>query len=64
MTVICKVEKCPYRSGSGFCKRKILLITSNGSCGNIFKENGIIRQNWMSAIDENLIQGSNKEEHE
>ena len=55
MTVICKVEKCPYRSGSGFCKRKILLITSNGSCGNIFKENGIIRQNWMSAIDENLI---------
>ncbi len=39
-TVVCKVEKCPYRSKSGFCRNKLTYINVNGACGHIYNDRG------------------------
>lgn len=57
VTVVCKIEQCPYRSKNGFCRNRVLLINLNGSCGHIYDKNGQIKSNWQEPIDERFMDG-------
>ena len=54
-TVVCKVEKCPYRSKSGFCRNKLTYINVNGACGHIYNDRGQIYRNWQQPIEEKYM---------
>ena len=64
MTVICKVELCPYRSRNGFCRNRVLCITENGLCGHIYNRNGQMNPNWQQKIDEKFMAGYHYQEEE
>ena len=64
MTVICKVDRCPYRSKNGFCRNKVLPINSNGFCGHIYDKNNNVKANWLDPVDESFIQGYKPKETE
>ena len=46
VTVVCKVKECPYISKNGFCRNKVVSITSNGLCGHIYNEQGQVKPHW------------------
>lgn len=52
ITVVCKVMQCPYRTGNGFCNNRLLSITSSGLCGHIYKDDGVVKNNWMIKAQE------------
>lgn len=37
--IICKINQCPFRSGSGFCLNRLVVINENGVCNWITKHN-------------------------
>lgn len=57
MLIVCKVEGCPYRSKNSFCRNRVTLINSNGTCGHIFNENGVVKDHWQQPIDEIYMDG-------
>ena len=54
MVTVCKVKQCPFNSGMGFCRNKVLSITENGLCGHIYDKRGQLKQNWQERIDEEM----------
>ena len=46
MTVVCKVNNCPFKSNENFCKNPLVSITQNGQCGWIFNKNGAVKVGW------------------
>ena len=46
MTVVCKVNNCPFKSNENFCKNPLVSITQNGQCGWIFNKNGVVKIGW------------------
>jgi len=32
MTVVCKIQACPFHSTSGFCRKRFLVIQENAVC--------------------------------
>jgi len=51
VTVVCKVDYCPYKSINGFCKNRVLSITKDGRCGHIYDKNGCVKSDWQDKID-------------
>lgn len=54
MTVICKVNQCPYRSESGFCKNNFISMTQQGACGQIYNKYGEIKEDWQNIAKEEV----------
>ena len=46
MTVVCKVDNCPFKSNENFCKNPLVSITLNGQCGWIFNKSGAVKKGW------------------
>lgn len=46
MTVVCKVDKCPFRTTNGFCKNQLVSINTIGQCGWIFDSHGTVKWGW------------------
>ena len=43
--VICKIPQCPYRSSSGFCLNRLVVINEQGVCQHLTKSN------WQQPIE-------------
>ena len=55
MIVVCKVAGCPYKSGSGFCRNRVVKITPNGNCGHLYDDRGQVRRDWAEKIEEEFM---------
>lgn len=44
--VICKNSQCPYRSNSGFCLNRLVVINEQGVCQHL------TRRDWHEPIEE------------
>lgn len=44
--VICKISQCPYRSSSGFCLNRLVVINEQGVCQHLTKSS------WQEPIEE------------
>ena len=64
MVVVCKVEICPYRSKSGFCRNRLLKITDNGFCGHIYNNYGQQNRGWKDPIEDIWMDGYKPQEKE
>lgn len=62
MTVVCKVDGCPYKSKSSFCRKRVLGITNNGLCGHIYDNNGNVKVKWREPVDVMYMDGFNYQE--
>ena len=51
MVVVCKVQLCPYRSSHNFCKKRVLGITNQGFCNQIYDKRGQVKMNWQQKND-------------
>lgn len=53
MVVICKIEPCPFRSSSGFCRNKLLSIDQQGRCKHLYDP----AHNWRDPVSEDQMDG-------
>ena len=35
--IVCKINQCPFRSESGFCLHRCVVINENGQCDHLIK---------------------------
>lgn len=47
MTVVCKVDGCPYKSEKNFCKKNFLSLNNRGQCMQIYDKFGNVKMNWQ-----------------
>lgn len=60
--IVCKVQKCPFRSKNGFCRQKVLRINQNGTCGHVYIWNGSINQDWNAPVEEKYMNDFKEEQ--
>lgn len=52
ITVVCKVNQCPYISKNGFCRNRLVSINANGMCGHLYNQKGQVKPHWNQPVDE------------
>lgn len=57
MTVICKIQPCPFRNSSGFCRNKLLSIDEQGRCKHLYQN----VYDWREPIGKEYMDGDWKE---
>lgn len=51
--VICKVNKCPFKSSGNFCKNPLVSINSMGHCSWIYDKKDGIKAGWDQPLEDN-----------
>lgn len=64
VTVVCKVVACPYRSGNGFCRNRVVGMTENGMCGHIYDKSGRVKVGWNEPVDKKFMDGYKEEQEQ
>lgn len=48
---------CPFNK-EHFCKKRVLSITSNGTCGHLYERDGVsVNPRWQNAVEERFKEG-------
>lgn len=58
MTVVCKVDSCPYKSEKNFCKKNFLSLNNRGECMQIYDKFGNVKMNWQKQEKEGNENGN------